>query len=577
MSLPETPMIPSNGPARARFGVSPVVLTAAALLLVGTALRVWLAVSGAESPMIDENEVVEQAVAFMGGELKAHFLKYGPLTMYVLAGIYHIAAFLQGQSPLEYASRVFFDGTEHYAIARVYTVGWLSVLALLAFLSFRRRLGAAPALLACALLAFPFIEILGQGARIDYPQAAYQCIALIALGEVAVRPRLGYWLAAGAFAGFAIATKPLPGLLLGPCFLVASVAAAGTRADGGRRAPLARLGAALASPGMWLAGVAVVACAALGDPAMLDIGHFVESQREAVVLHSGNALQARASISDSFGMLKLPFLVALAGALVLVALRRDLSGLNIALFIAIYVGAFVGRQARTYFFIAPAAASCLLVAHGWAAFEALVVPRLRQLRAFREPRWLSWAVAPLALLLLQSPLRGLFQQRLAPNPATDARAWLYEHVPSGTPLFYLGMRPSGPRIVSTNEKLQARWGDHFDYGRQHYAFLKEAFHHAFTAYQKSGEPRYPVAVHDDRPYPRSANRMPRWVTDNLVARARKDGQRYIIVAGYRERDVRDLGYRWVDQAILETQAGHIAIFRVPEVAPQTAPASGAAP
>src|SRR5690606_39604441 len=33
---------------------------------------------------------------------------------------------------------------------------------------------------------------------------------LLALGEVAARPRLRYWLVAGAFAGFAIATKPLP-------------------------------------------------------------------------------------------------------------------------------------------------------------------------------------------------------------------------------------------------------------------------------------------------------------------------------------------------------------------------------
>lgn len=562
---------------RSRLRPSPVVIAAAALLLLGTAMRVRFAVSGAESPLIDENEVVEQAVAFMGGELKVQFLKYGPLTMYVLAGIYHVAALLHGQSPLEYASRVFFDGTEHYAIARIYTVGWLSVLALLAFLSFRRRLGSGPALLACGLLAFPFIEILGPGARIDYPQGAYQCIALLALGEVAAQRRLGYWIAAGAFAGFAIASKPLPGLLLGPCFLVASWAGAGTRADGSRRAALARLGAALASPGMWLAGVAVLTCAALGDPAILDLGHFIASQREAVELHSGNTLQARSSIPDSFARLGLPFLVALATALVLVALRRDISALNIALFIGIYVAAFLGRQARTYFFIAPAAASCLLVAHAWAAFDAIVGPRLRERLSFLDPRWLSWAVAPFALVLLQSPLRGLFQQRLTPNPATTTRAWLYEHVPSGTPLFYLGMRPSGPRIVVTSEKLQARWGDHFDYGRQKYAFFREAFHHAFTTYQKSAEPRYPVAVHDGRPYPRSARRMPRWLTDNLVARARKNGQRYIIVAGYRERDVRDLGYRWVDQAILETQVGDIAILRVPGASPGTAQTSRAAP
>jgi dolichyl-phosphate-mannose-protein mannosyltransferase len=575
MAQPETPEEQSNGPVRSRVGPSPVVLAAVAVLLVGTALRVWFAVRGAESPMIDENEVVEQAVAFMGGELKMHFLKYGPLAMYVLAGIYHVAALLHGESTLDYASHVFFEGTEHYAIARVYTVGWLSVLALLAFLSFRRRLGPAPALLACALLAFPFIEILGQGARIDYQQGACQGIALLALGEVAARPRLRYWLAAGVFAGFAVATKPLPGLLIGPCFLVASYAAAGTRADGSRRPPLARLGAALLAPGMWLAGLAVAGCAVLGNPAMLDIGQFVQSQREAVELHSGNKLQARASISDSFLRLQLPYLLVVAAAFVLVALRRDISGLNIALFFVVYLAAFVGRQGRTYFFIAPAAASCLLVAHAWAALEALVLPRLRQLRSLREPGRLAWAAGLVALLSLQGPLRALWSQRLAPNPATVTGAWLKEHAPSGTPIFYVGMRASGPRIVATDRKLQASWGDHFGYGRQNYRFLKQAFRHAHAEYRKSGKPIYPLVVHDDKPYPRKDNKMPRWLTDNLVARARKDKQRFIVVAGYRENDVRELGYRWFDQAVLEIEARHIAIFSVPDPPPVTAPASDA--
>jgi hypothetical protein len=429
--------------------------------------------------------------------------------------------------------------------------------------------------LACALLGVPFLEILGQGARIDYQQAACQCIALLALSEVVARPRLRYWLAAGVFAGLAIATKPLPGLLLGPCFLVASYLAAGARADGSPRPPLARLGAALASPGMWLAGLAVAGCAVLGNPAMLDIGQFVQSQRDAVALHSGNTLQARSSISGSFALLKLPYLIAFAASLVLVAWRRDYTALNIALFIAIYVGAFVGRQARTYFFIAPAAASCLLVAHAWAACEVLVWPRLAKWRALGEPRALALATGLLAVLLVQAPLRSLWSRSAAPNAASVTRAWLYEHVPSGTPIFYLGKRASGPRLVATDRKLQSSWGDHFAYGRHNYKFLKQAFRHAHAQYAKSGKPMYPVTIHADKPYPRKDNKMPRWLTDNLVARARKNKQRYIVLAGYGADDVRALGYPWFEQAALEIEARHIAIFRVPDAAPANATASDA--
>jgi hypothetical protein len=574
MSQSESTLEPIERRARGRSSLSPVVLAAVVLLVMGAAARVWFALRGVESPMIDENEVVEQAVAFMGGELKMHFLKYGPLVMYVLAGIYQVAAVLHAQSTLDYASRVFFEGTEHYAIARIYTVSWLSVLAALAFLSLRRRLGPAPALLACALLGVPFIEILAPGARIDYQQAAFQGIALLALSEVAARPRLRYWLAAGVFAGLAIATKPLPGLLLGPCFLVAGYAAAGARADGSRRPPLVRLGAALASPGMWLAGGLVAACAVLGNPAMLDIGHFIQSQREAVSLHSGNKLQAHTSILDSFSQLRLPYLIAIAAAFVLVALQRDISALNTALFIAVYLAAFVGRQGRTYFFLAPAVAGCLLVAHGWAAFEALVVSRLRPLQALREPGRLALAAALLAVVLLQAPLRALWAQRAQPNPVSVTGEWFAEHVPPGTRIFYAGMRPSGPRIVATDSKLQGRWGDHFDYGRNGYRFFQQAFRHAHAEYVKSGKPTYPLGVYDGIPGPRKDKRTPRWLTDNLVARARKDKQRYIVLAGYREKQVHELGYRWFDQAVLEIEVPRIAIFRVPDEPPLTAPALG---
>jgi hypothetical protein len=189
-----------------------------------------MALRHSDAPAIDENEVVEQAAAFLGPDLTHYFPKYGPLTMYVLSGIYRVAAWLHGQTNLEYASRVFFEGAEHYAIARVYTYSWLSVLALTAFFVLKRQLGNAPALLACTLLSFPFLEILLDGARIDTPQAAFQGLALLALTEVVsprvgaggqATPRLQYWLAAGCCAGLAFATKPLPGLLIAPAFLVA--------------------------------------------------------------------------------------------------------------------------------------------------------------------------------------------------------------------------------------------------------------------------------------------------------------------------------------------------------------------
>jgi hypothetical protein len=568
-----------------RLSLSWTGLAAIVIFLVGTSLRVSIASRHVDSPMIDENEVVEQAVAFMGGDRRFFFLKYGPFTMHVLAGIYHVAALLHGTTALDYASRVFFEGSEHYLIARLYVAGWLSILALAAFASFRRHYGPAPALIVLTLLAFPVLEELSQGARIDLPQAAFQGLALLALGEVVSSGRLRYWLLAGICAGFAIATKPLPGFLLGPCFIVASWLAAWQRPDGTRRGWVARLGAALGSRGMWLAALAVAACAALGNPSMTDLGQFITSQREAVALHSGNTLQARTGLWTIWHGLGLQFVLALGASALLVLVTRDGRAMLPALFIAVYLAAVYGRAARTYFMVAPAAAGCLLIGHGWVATRELAA-RWRRRRVQRapgglaptwlEPAWARWGWAPVAALLAYGPARTSWARAERPNLGAEARQWIHENIPSMTRIFFVGWRPAGPQLVASNEKIEAGWGDHFDYGRQNYAFLKQAFHLGFERYMQSDRPRYALTVHDDLPYPRASRKTPRKITDSLLREAQKKKLSYIILTGYRAESVRDLGYTWFDGAILEREIGKTAIFKVPDPTPEPQTSTAAA-
>jgi len=541
-------------------------LGALTLVALGTLLRMAVVIRHSETPMIDENEVVEQAVAFMGPDLHFYFLKYGPLTMYVLSGIYRVAAALHGLTSLEYASRVFFDGAEHYAIARIYTLAWLEVLALAAFFFLRRQVGRAPALLVCALLAFPFVEVVSRGARIDVPQAAFQGLALLALGEACAGPRSRYWLMAGACTGLAIATKPLPGLLIAPSFVLASWFAAAQRPDGSPRPLLSRLGATLAGRGLWLAALAAVLVAVLGNPALIDLQQFIQSQREAVALHSGNALPARNSITETFLMLHPQFLVIAALAAICCLIARDRRALVIGLFVAVYVGAFAGRASRSYFMVAPAAALCLLVGYGLARVQGWLGARPLS-------RWFEWIWVPLAAGLVFGPAQVLIERGQGPNLIVEAVRWIHANVPANTRLFHLGGKPYGSYLVTNDEKLQGRWGDHFEYGRYKYRFLREAFHLAFDNYAKSGRPSYRIEVRDEPPRPRQTKKNKRWITDGLLRRAREKKQAYIIIAGYRELDVRDLGYTWFGEAVLEQQFGNIAIFRVPDAPPLSAPAS----
>jgi Dolichyl-phosphate-mannose-protein mannosyltransferase len=545
----------------------PTLASAAALLIcaVGLVWRLQGAACETSSPLIDENEVVEQAVAFMGGELRYHFLKYGPFTMYVLAGIYRLLAALHGVTSLEYASRVFFDGAEHYFVARAYTAGTLSVLGLVSFFAFRRHYGIGPALLVCTLLGLPFVDALTHGARIDMPQAAFQGMALLALGEVVVRPSKRVWILAGACAGLGIATKPLPGLLILPSFVLASWFAARSGRDGEPRRWAARLGAALASPGAWLAALGCVVLAAAGNPALLDIGDFVESQREAVALHSGNVSWSHQSVGASALVLGLPFVLAVVAAALACLARRDPRGLVVASFLGVYLGAFAGRASRHYYMVAAAVAACLLVGHGFALAIAWATSRGRG--------WTAWAWLPLAGVLVAPGVASVLSRTSNPPYASIARQWLYDHVPTGTRIVYVGWRGSGPQLVSTNKKTQARWGEHFAYGRDHYQFLKQAFDRGYAEYEQSGRPRYSLALHRDKPLPRGKG-MPKAISDSLLKTARAKKQAYIILAGVPVPDVHDLHYRWFDSAILEQQFGGIAIFRVPD-APEAAAAVAA--
>jgi hypothetical protein len=231
----------------------------------------------------------------------------------------------------------------------------------------------------------------------------------------------------------------------------------------------------------------------------------------------------------------------------------------------VYVGAFVGRAARTYFMVAPAAALCILMGYGLARVQGWLGARPLS-------RGLEWAWLPLAAGLVFGPAQSIISRSMRPNLILEAAAWIHANVPANTRIFHFGRRPYGAYLVANDRKLQARWGDHFEYGRSHYRFLRQAFESAFASYAKSGRPRYVIEMRDESPRARRTKQNKRWLTDGLLRRARERKQKYIILYGYRERDVRELGYPWFGDAVLEQQFGDVAIFRVPDAAP-VAPAA----
>src|SRR4029077_15144728 len=110
------------------------------------------------TPGIDENDVVQQGVALMGREWRYRQFGYGALPMYALAALYRVVARLHGLSGFEYAQRVFFDGAEHYLLARMFCAACYLPLAIASYRILARRFGRAAGALSACLLASPCID-----------------------------------------------------------------------------------------------------------------------------------------------------------------------------------------------------------------------------------------------------------------------------------------------------------------------------------------------------------------------------------------------------------------------------------
>ena len=561
----------------------------------------WLnANSNLEIPSIDENDVVQQAVAFMGGEWQYRQFGYGAFPMYCLAVLYHAAAVLHGLTGLQYAMRVFYDGGEHYLLARLFCGACSLPLAIASYRFVAARFGRAGASLSACLLSWPFVDLLTRGTvRVDVVQAACQVGAVLFLAHAIDAKSWRPWLGAGVFAGLGLASKPLTGLLVAPCFLVASWFATVREAEASAgessrqswqeraRAIAARCLKTLFRPALWLAGAVAVAAQFLANPTSLELRAFIATQLETTAYYSGpRAPGAHLTPFEALASLQWPFCAAAALGVLLLVFVRDLRARLIALFPLLYMMAFWGRPTRLYYLVAPAMALCIVIGIGlgillcrlgWDAPAAGETPERLAGRApaasiVRNTALSAALCLALATGLIWTPAWALEGMRGNVDTAALARHWIYEHIPSGTALFHYGRYPGGPRLVASSWKTESRWADFFDYGRADYRFYRNAARQAYQEYRSAGRPWYEIEAHSVRPEPAGSASSKTWLTRSLAKRARDNHQEYIILAGYRVEDYRQLGYGWFDQVELAQQYPGEAILRVLPAPPSESPA-----
>ena len=193
-------------------------------LFLGAGIR--LAMLNWELPYysVDENDVVEPALAFLSGNWEPHWFRYGPLFSYLLAFLYKIWMWISsitvGWTRDHFFYRAFFEPTPFYALARAFHGFIVITIAGVSWLFARKNFNPQASLLALVLGFAPFLDIIANfTVRIDTLVGLFSLLSLFFATQfgkdrIQVRP----YIMSGFFAGLSIATK-LPGLLVLPALV----------------------------------------------------------------------------------------------------------------------------------------------------------------------------------------------------------------------------------------------------------------------------------------------------------------------------------------------------------------------
>lgn len=168
---------------------------------------------------IDENDITEYAIGYLGGDWNPHWHGYGATYSYVVAIFLKIAALFTSGGINAQTQQYFEDPTLHYALTRLVSLISHLGMGIVSFLIAKRFVRREVAYFALFLGLFPFTDLLTGNffiSRIDSLMGLFQCLGIYQLILWVQRGKIKHGVIAAAFFGFGLATKPLPGLLALP-------------------------------------------------------------------------------------------------------------------------------------------------------------------------------------------------------------------------------------------------------------------------------------------------------------------------------------------------------------------------
>jgi hypothetical protein len=431
----------------------------ALLLLAALGLRLWGIRHGL--PFVynaDENaHFVPRAIGMFGHSYNPGYFINPPAFTYLI----HAALFVRYGDRDGVSDAFAADQGDIFVLARVLAA--LLGTAAVGFLVWAgvRFFGRRVALVAGALLAVAFLPVhYSHLALNDVPALAPLCLALVGVGGVLERGRLGYYALAGAGIGFACATKYTGGIVLLSLLAAAAVA---PEQSWGRR-----------GGGLVLAGGVALATFLIANPyALFDYSAFRDGldQQSSTSNDGGGKLGlvgengfAYYLGSTLWGLGIVPALAAVGGA-VMLALRDWRRAVVLVPPVLVFV-VFMGTQDRFFarWMLPVYPLICLLAAYAGVTAAEWALMRLPRLSRRTGPAWAA-ALAGV-LLCAQGALFAVHNDLVLARKDTRqlAREWMVEHVPAGSKVVIepvvpdaWATDPEGPSRATGNGARWRKW------------------------------------------------------------------------------------------------------------------------
>lgn len=462
---------------------------------------------------IDENDIVEFAVGFMGGDLDPHWYKYGPLYAYILSIIYFIQSVFYTGSLDNFVQDIFFNCTKFYYTARFVNSCVYLILAYFTYKLAKKYFNSKIALIALFIAIFPFCDRLNYfKIRVDTLLALWSILAMYFSLRVFETGKLKNYLLTGLFWGLGLATKPLPALLILPSIFSAHFFGfkkdkvftvhkakqiknlTTDKTNKSKQTLLKNFGYSIVNKKIYIFLIAGIVTNFLVHPySFINFEGYKREQFQAILSEGSKNFTPGSDITRFFPAFGYVFTVVSIIAVIYMVYKlikgKNALYLILVSYPVIFWLVFAKGAARNYFYIPIIPFLIIFIAK----FIFDVSQRVKN-NIFK-----SAVICLLLVVIILQPAIGQINTTLKLNScenykelhtALAAKHWIEANISQDSKILLYGYYTALPRLVDSNPNKQAQLGEYFMYQRWKNEFLKEQFLKAHKLYVEGENPTF---------------------------------------------------------------------------------------